>query len=150
MQPSTKAITRLQMLPQHWRNVRRSKAYLITLVAMLTILSATVAIGQSSANFDLACRSIISSGNQTMTNPGANLAVIGTLGLPLVPPKDSDTTPTYAIRNATHAVRAGFLPGYPNQAIDIAAADAPASLDQGYQQRLPMLFKALRIVRGGC
>lgn len=141
------------MLPQYWRKLRRSRAYLVTLVAMIALLSATVAIGQASENFDLACRSIISSGNQTISNPGANFAVIGTLGLPMVPVKDSDTAPTYTIRNATHAVRAGFLPGYPNgQRVAIAeetinAANAP---DQLNQQRLPIIFKVGRLVRGGC
>lgn len=169
MQILTRPFAQLHTLSQHWRNLRRSRAYLVALIAILTTLSATVAIGQSSDSFDLACRSIISAGNQTMTNSGASFGVIGTLGLPMVPPKDSDTNPTYTIRNATHGVRAGFLPGYPNgQRVAIAeeiidgsnseaalatvdaTGSAPTIIDQSHQQRLPLIFKVVRVIRGGC
>lgn len=156
MQSSKSILAQLYTLPKQWRNLRQSRGYLFALVTMLALLSATVAIGQSSQDFDLACRSIISSGNQTITNPGANFGVIATLGQPIAAPKDSDTAPTYSIRNTTHAVRTGFLPGYPtSQRIAIAEetinANAPDAIDQGgYQQRLPLLFKVARVVRGGC
>jgi len=125
---------------------------MIGIVAVITLLTATVAIAQSSQNFDLACRSIIAAGGRVST--GGNFAVIGALGGPIVPPKDSDTAPTYAVRSANFGVRAGFLPAYPNgQSAAVAGADyqtTPAHSEQTVIQRLPLLYKALYIIRGGC
>jgi hypothetical protein len=123
---------------------------MITLAVLFALLSATAVIGQNSQNFDLACRSILSAGGGNIT--GGNFGVIGALGMPIVPPKDSDTAPTYAIRGGNFAVRAGFLPGYPNQpdATVADAAVAPAVPEQDFVQRLPLINKVRILIRGGC
>lgn len=132
------------------RPLGRVRTLIITLAAILAMLSATIVIGQSSQDFDLACRSIMSAGGGAIT--GGNFGVIAALGLPIVPPKDSETAPTYAIRGGNFAVRTGFLPGYPNQpgATTVDAAAAPAVPEQDFVQRLPLINKVRILVRGGC
>ena len=127
-----------------WPRLPRPRAIISLTVAFITLLSATVALGQASENFDLACRSLITASSGTIT--GGNFGVTAALGLPIVPPQDSDTAPTYAIRSTDYGVRAGFLPGYPT-AQTSTATNTPA---QTYVQHLPLLYKVVYIIRGGC
>ncbi len=134
----------------NWQWLRRGRSLVIALVTMLTLLSAAVAIGQVSQDYDLACRGLVASGGG-VTSSG-NFAVIGALGIPFAPPKNSDTAPTYAVRSADFAVRGGFLPGYPNgQSAGIAdTGTTPTNSEQATVQHLPLIFKMRRIIRGGC
>jgi hypothetical protein len=133
-------------LRQPWR---RGQTLILACAALIALLSTTVAIAQSSANFDLACRSILASGGGISS--GDNFAVIAVLGLPMVPPQNSDTAPTYAVRSADFGVRAGFLPGYPNQqSATVVTQSAPAAREETFIQRLPWLLRVQYIVRGGC
>ena len=130
--------------------LRRGRAAIITAVTLLALLSATVAIGQSSQDFDLACRGIIASGGTVSS--GGNFAVIDAFGIPFAPPQNSDTSPTYGIRSADFAVRGGFLPGYPRgQSVTAATAGtAPTIGSQTNVQRLPFIPNLRAIIRGGC
>jgi hypothetical protein len=133
---------------QQLQRLRRGRAPIILIVALIALLSATVAIGQASQNFDLACRSILTGAGGTIA--GGNFAAIGAFGLPMVPPKDSETAPTYAVRSPSFALRGGFLPGYPNGAGTVSATTMTVLPEQELVQRLPIIVKMLRIVRGGC
>lgn len=129
-----------------WKRFRRSRTYIIVLVATIAILASGVAIGQASQNYDLACRSVMTGGGGTVTS--ANYGVIAALGMPMVPPADA-TPPTYSVRSANYGLRAGFLPGYPTGVA--ATADSPSFIDQLTNiTRLPLLFKEGSIVRSGC
>ena len=127
---------------------RRGRIRLHVLVALLaltiTFVSAKAAFAQFSQNFDLACRSIMTAGGGVMR--GGNFAVIGALGLPMVPPADSSTAPTYAVRSTNYGVRAGFLPGYPNG--QGQTMTPPVIVNKNFVQRLPLLYKVAYIVRG--
>lgn len=126
----------------------RARALIVAIVALLALLSATVAIGQSSQDFDLACRGILASGGTVSS--GGSFAVIGAFGIPFAPPKNSDTTPTYAVRSNDFAVRGGFLPGYPTGHNIAATGNAPTIDAQTNFQHLPWITKVGRIIRGGC
>jgi hypothetical protein len=134
------------------QRLRRVRVLITVAVATFTLLSGTIAFGQASQDFDLACRSILTAGGGVSTN--ANYALIGALGVPIVPPKDSDTSPTYAVRSASYGLRAGFLPGYPNgqsaAVVETSQQDAPALDEQTIIQHLPRISKVLFIIRGGC
>jgi hypothetical protein len=136
----------LGVLARLWRTL------IVGVLALLALLSATVAIGQSSNDFDLACRGILASGGRVVES--GDFAMTGTLGVPIVPPKDSATAPTYAVRSNNYGVRAGFLPAYPNgqraAVAGTAQESAPAYSEQQMVQRLPIIEKFVRIVRGGC
>lgn len=126
-----------------WQRLLRPRAIITLTVALITLLSATVAFGQASVSYDLACRSLITASSGTIR--GGNFGVTASSGLPIVPPQDSDTAPTYAIRSTDYGVRAGFLPSYPTT--QSATINTP---DQIYVQHLPLLYKVLYIIRGGC
>jgi hypothetical protein len=133
------------------QRLRRGRALIVVAVALTSLLVATVAIGQASQNFDLACRGMLAAGGLVTSN--SNFAVIGAVGSPIIPPADSTTAPTYAVRSTNFGVRAGFLPAYPNgvtaeAALQPSAAVHPAQGD-GFV-RLPLLFKVGRIIRGDC
>lgn len=134
------------------QRLRRLRALIAIVVATITLLSGTIAFGQASQDYDLACRGILTAGGQTSAS--ATHAVTGALGVPVVPPRDSEISPTYAVRSTDYALRAGFLPAYPNgQAAAVAATSqqaAPAIDEQATIQRLPIIFKVLHIIRGGC
>lgn len=124
---------------------RLSLRYLLTiLVAVITLFTATEAYAQFSQDFDLACRSIMTGGGGVTS--GGNFAIIGVLGLPMVPPADSASAPTYSVRSTSFGVRAGFLPGYPNGDAPVAAP--PNIIEKDFVQRLPLLFKVAYIIRG--
>lgn len=135
------------------RQLRRGRAFIVMAAALVSLLVATVAIGQASQNFDLACRGMLTAGGLVSTS--GNYAVIGAMGSPIIPPTDSSTPRTYAVRSNSFAVRAGFLSAYPN---DVSAADTatiqqspPAGIEQGgFLQHLPLLAKAGQIIRGTC
>jgi hypothetical protein len=125
------------------RTLRRGRTLVAGLVVVVALLTATVAIAQSSQNYDLACRSLMTAGGGVST--GTNFALIGALGVPIVPPGDASTAPNYG-------VRAGFLPAYPNSA-SAAVAEAsqqapPAHVEQNNVQRLPFIFGIQRIILG--
>ncbi len=127
----------------------RGRTLIIAIIAGVALLSATVAIGQSSQDFDLACRSIIAAGGAVTS--GGDFALIGTLGVPIAPAKESETAPTYAVRSTDFGLRAGFLPAYPNgQRATVAAQRVPSSSEQAFVQRLPIVFKMIHLIRGGC
>ncbi len=134
------------------RLLRRWRQLTLLVVAGLALLAASVAIGQASQNYDLACRSILTATGGTTVS--SNFAVTGALGIPIAPPKESNTNPTYAIRSADYAVRGGFLPAYPNEqsaAVTVSAAQSePVMSEAGVIQRFPFIRKMTRIVRGGC
>lgn len=143
-QKSTKHVVVRQL--RHWRRLT------VLAVAGLALLAASVAIGQVSQDFDLACRGIITAtGGASLSS---NFAITGALGVPIAPPKETDTNPTYTVRSADYAVRGGFLPAYPNaQSAAVAAVDsqsAPAIIEADVIQRLPFVRKTMRIIRGGC
>jgi hypothetical protein len=132
--------------------LRRWRISVVLAVTFFALFAASVAIGQVSQSYDLACRGMLTAGGRvSATN---DFAIIGALGVPVVPPKDSNTSPTYAVRSTDYAVRGGFLPAYPNgQAAEVAAdaaQSAPAISEQATVQRLPIVRKAMRIIRGGC
>lgn len=134
------------------RHLQRWRQLTLLMVAGLALLAASVAIGQASQNYDLACRGILTAtGGTTMSS---NLAVTGALGNSIVPPKESDTNPTYAVRSADYAVRGGFLPAYPNaQGAEVALAASKSEhfmSEAGVSQRFPFIRKMTHIVRGGC
>ena len=130
-----------------WGRLRsRSRALIALVVTLFTLLSATVAFAQASSNFDLACRSLMTAGSSTMT--GGNFGVTAALGMSIVPPRGPETPPTYAVRSTSYGVRAGFLPGYPNgQSALAASVETP---DQSFVQHLPLLYKVVYLIRGGC
>jgi hypothetical protein len=131
-------------------SLRRARALALIVVTTVALLSATVAIGQASLAYDLACRSVISGGGGIVS--GGVYGLHGTLGVPIAPPKEAELAPTYAVRSADFGLRAGFLPGYSN-ALSVSKAgvsEASASPDQAFVQRLPWVTKFGRIVRGGC
>jgi hypothetical protein len=129
-----------------WQRLRRSRAYLLVLVGLIAMLTATVAIGQVSQNYALACRSLFTAGSGTMTN--SNYGIIAALGMPIVPPADGNP-PTYSVRGGNFALRAGFLPGYPTSVA--ASAESPSLLEQFSNfVRLPLIFKGGAIVGGEC
>lgn len=127
---------------------RRARIRLRVLVALLALtipfVSTKDAFAQFSQDFDLACRTIMTAGGSVIR--GGSFAVNGALGLPMVPPADSGTAPTYAVRSTNYGVRAGFLPGYPNG--DGPAVTPPVIVNKNFVQRLPLLFKVAYIVRG--
>lgn len=120
---------------------------LITLIATVTaLLTTTVAIAQYAQDFDLACRSNFTASSGTIT--GGNFGVISAMGLPMVPPADSSTAPTYSARSSSFAIRAGFLPVYaPPQALRSSPINLP---DLAFVQRLPRLYKVAYFIRFGC
>ena len=134
------------------RKLRHWRLLIVLAVAVLTLVAASVAIGQVSLNYDLACRGMLTAGGGVNTTN--DFAVVGSLGVPIIPPKDSDTTPTYAVRSADFAVRGGFLPAYPNgqraTLVTNAGESEPATGEQALVQHLPIVRKAMRIIRGGC
>ncbi|MCC6455170.1 MAG: hypothetical protein IT328_09535 [Caldilineaceae bacterium] len=147
-QPSPK-----QPNPMHApRRLRRVRVLIAIAVATVTLLSGTIAFGQASQDYDLACRGLLTGGGGAIAS--ANYAVTGAFGIPVAPPRDSQTSPTYAVRSASYGLRAGFLPAYPTgQAATVAETSqqrSPASDEQATIQRLPLIFKVLYIVRGGC
>ena len=118
--------------------------HMTILVAVITLFTVTEAYAQFSQDFDLACRSIMTGGGGVTS--GGNFAVIGALGLPMVPPADSASAPTYSVRSTNFGVRAGFLPGYPNGDAPVSAP--PTIIEKDFVQRLPLLFKVAYIIRG--
>ena len=131
--------------------IRRTRLLVVSVIGILAILWASVAIGQAAEDYDLACRSVIAAAGGTITS--GNFGIIAALGLPFVPPKDSETAPTYTVRGSTYALRAGFLPAYSTGETATSAAattadPAPEQLD--FVQRLPVIHKVARIIRGGC
>jgi hypothetical protein len=134
------------------QRLRRGRTLIVIAVALVSLLAATVAIGQVSQNYDLACRGMLVAGG-TVSAIG-NYAVIGAMGSPIIPPADSTTPPTYAVRSANYAMRAGFLPAYPTggTAADSATLqqNAPDGSDQAASLRLPRVFSVGRIIRGTC
>ena len=136
--------------PGHLQRLRRGRILLLIAMTLVSLLAATVAIGQVSRDFDLACRGLLLAGGRVTS--GGNFAIVGAMGAPIIPPKDSETTPTYAVRSASYGVRAGFLPAYPNDASADAALEHsdPLRSDQDIVQRLPILYKIGPLIRGGC
>jgi hypothetical protein len=128
------------------------RLFIAIAVATLTLLSGTIAFGQASQDYDLACRGLLTGGGRVSTS--ANYAVTGALGIPIIPPRDSQTSPTYAVRSASYGLRAGFLPAYPTGQTTAVAETSqqttPVLDEQATIQRLPLIFKMLYIVRGGC
>ena len=132
--------------------LRRWRVFVMSAVTLFALFAASVAIGQVSQSYDLVCRGMLTSGGRVSTDD--NFAIIGALGVPVVPPKASDTSPTYAVRSTDYAVRGGFLPAYPNGQAAVVAADGSQSVpdisEQAMVQHMPIIRKAIRIIRGGC
>jgi MFS family permease len=128
-----------------WSTGRRT--FFVTCAIMLALLSATVAIAQASQDFDLACRIFPSGGGGTIT--GGQFAVTGALGSSIVPPRESETNPTYSVRSANYGLRGGFLPGYPTgQSFAVTEVTVPSQ--SLFNQFLPTLYRVGDFVRGGC
>lgn len=150
-QPQAQATPTGKLQRGKLHSLRYPQAFIIMAVALIALLSATVAIGQASQNYDLACRSILSAAGHTSWN--ATHAVTGALGMPIVPPRDSELNPTYAIRSTNFGLRAGFLPGYPsdlNAGTNGTSEEATPAQGDMLVQRLPIISKTLYIIRGGC
>ena len=128
------------------RTVLRLCSLLVIALTAAAILSASVAMGQASLDYDLACRSVMSSGGGTSTLGFYGLT--SALGNPIAPVKETEINPTYSARSALYALRAGFLPGYPSK--PAAAAANLTEPEQNFVQRLPIIGKVLRVVRAGC
>lgn len=126
-----------------WR--QRIRTISLLLVALITMLTATVAFGQAAQDFDLACRSRMNGGGGISV--GGNFGVLAAIGEPIAPQAETATLPTYSARSADFGLRAGFLPGYPTGTTAVTSASDP---DQSFVSRLPILYNIVRIVRGGC
>jgi hypothetical protein len=138
-------LTRMLQQCAH-RGLRRIRALILALATLVALLSATIAIGQASLDFDLACRSEMTATSVVASD--SNFGVISALGLAVVPPRDSETQPTYSVRSADFGVRAGFLPGYADsESAAVANTEIP---NQPFVQYLPVVHRVVRMVRGGC
>jgi len=132
------------------QQLKRGQTLIVTVVALLTLLSATVAIGQASQDYDLACRSIMSGGGRIIG--AGNFGVNGALGIAIAAPNDGSSPPTYSVHSADYGLRAGFLPGYPTgQAATAAVATiAPNQGDPQAVVHMPIIYGMIVAVRGGC
>lgn len=134
---------RLTQLLARWRgepdrrrtSLRLAAAALITLAALMTT---GVALAQSSAAYDLACRGVLDGGGGQLTAPSGNYGVIGAIG----------QSPAGESRSTNYGVRGGYV--QPDSPPAATTAVTLAVGDQIERTLLPFLGRVVRVVRGGC
>lgn len=123
---------------------RRRRLVILTVVALVALLSATVVIGQASQNYAISCGYVISSGGGSVAS--ANFGVIGSLGNPIVPP---NTAPGYAVRSTNFSLHAGFLPSTSNTAA-AASSISPNVGNAGIVTHMPFIANMIASIIGSC
>lgn len=110
---------------------RRSLVLFIVL-ALLLVTTGTV-LAQATLNYDLACRSALTSGGGTIVHGAtASTGALGQFG--------AGTS-----QSATYGVHGGYIQAIPKTTV--TTASAPALADQGNSVFIPWLSRAGRIIR---
>ena len=112
----------------------------VALIALAALLTTGVALAQSSAAYDLACRGVLDGGGGQLTAPSGNFGVVGAIG----------QSPAGESRSPNYGVRGGYVqPGSPPAAATVPTARIAVG-DQIERNLLPFLGRVVRTVRGGC
>lgn len=119
----------------NWLRMRHHRLSLLLFVALLLAFTTTgTVLAQATANFDLGCRAMLTSGGGTIVH-GAT-ASIGALGQATVG----------EIVGTGFGLRSGYVLPIPGKTT-VAAAAAPQQLDQNNAIYLPFVSKVVRLVR---
>ncbi len=108
----------------------------VLLVLGLMLASTGIVLAQATANFDLGCRAVLSSGGGEIVH-GAT-ASTGALG---------QWAPGVTVGSAV-GVRGGYIQPIPAQSAAVALDAAPAAGTQTNQLFIPLLRNITRLVRG--
>jgi hypothetical protein len=129
------------MIPFHLHHARLDGAHtrrasVLMLVATLALLLAGVAVAQSSANFDLACRGTLDVAGTLRTSDSGSFSVIDAVGQPGAGISSS----------ANFGVNAGYVQPYSIQGQANQSA-APAAVEQNNRLNMPYIARIVQVIR---